>query len=42
MKCKNCGKELETDGRISCEDLGYCKIPCAIEDLLKRIEILEK
>lgn len=41
-KCKICGRKLDLDGRISLEDLGYCSIPCACKDILKRIEELER
>jgi len=46
--CKNCGEKFQTgffsDGSsaICMEGMGYCCIPCAIEDLLKRINKLEK
>jgi len=39
--CKNCGNERYYE-RESLEGLGFCGIPCAIENIIKRIEQIEK
>ena len=41
IECINCGKIVSYE-RECVEGLGYCCIPCAIENLLKRIKKLEK
>jgi len=47
-KCKNCGNKYESgffhNGKpaICMEEQGYCCMPCALEDILKKLKRLDE